>query len=437
MLITIKRPHNIVDDRLINFLKEGNKIKRLSFNWFKKNSGGKVSECEQYIKSLNNIKLDASWIKSLVNMTKNIDNNKSVLFGDRKLFNKLTNKDYKTEIERIELKKQFKLSKNKHQLLMRGSSSDSNSNRKGKLELINDILKVQFKIDKNNYFDIELDLKRNQLKDIKRLIELNDSKKGYFNIGIDDKNIFIQYDNKLISEDVKHLKQNRVMGIDLNPYEIGLVILDNNKLIYKEVIGIEKLVKLRSAYKTDNELSCIGEYIVKLCKHYRCGYLVIEDLNLKNSSVKLFNEWNKNDIVNSLNKWTDYFNIKFCPKPAYYSTFIGQFNNPSLPDCLASAIEMALRYKLTSKEINKRIESFLDKKIYINSLPNRWKEEVLKGKSLFNDVVSFRSIYLFLKSNQSRYYRVRVRFNEVNNINFIEHSLKSIKSLTKVFKPVV
>jgi hypothetical protein len=433
MLLTIKRPHNITDDKLTNFLKEGNKIKRLSFNWFKKNPNGKVSECEQYIKTLNNIKLDASWIKSLVNMTKNIENNENVLFGDRKLFNRLSKGDYKSEDERIEIKKQFNLSKNNHQLLMRGSTNDPNGNRKGELKLNGDILNITFKIDSKNHFNIETDLKRNQLKDIKKLTE---SDKYYFNIGIDNENVFIQYDNKLTSQVDNNLKTNRIMGIDLNPYDIGFVIIENDKLIYHEVIDIEKLIKLRSADKTDNELSIIGEYIVKLAKHYKCGYLIVEDLKLKNSNIRLFNEWNKNDIVNSLNKWCDHFGVKFCSKPAYYSTFIGQFNNPSLPDCISSAFEMALRYKLTNKEINKRIESFLEKRVYINSLPNRWKEELMKGKTLFGEVVKFRSIYGYLKSNQIRYYRVRVRFNEVRD-KFIGSSLKSNKSLVKVFRPLI
>lgn len=433
MILTIKRPHNITDDKLTNFLKEGNKIKRLAFNFFKKNPKSKLSDCENYIKSLNNINLDASWIKSLSNMMKNIENNDNVLFGDRKLFRRLSIKDYKNEKERIELKNLFNLSKNNHQLLMRGSTNDPNGNRKGKLSIKDNILTVTFKIDINNHFNIDLDLKRNQLKDIKRLIE---NEKYYFNIGIDSENIFIQYDNKLTSDKVNGLKNNRVMGIDLNPYEIGFVIIDNNKLIYHEVIDIEKLIKLRSAFKTDNELSLIGEYITKLAKHYKCKYLVTEDLKLKNSNIKLFNEWNKNDIVNSLNKWCDHYGIEFCPKPAFYSTFIGQFNNPTLPDCISSAMEMAFRCKLTSKLINKRIESFLGKKVYINSLPNRWKEEVMKGKFSSNEVVEFRSIYQFLKSNQSRYYRVRVRFSEVRD-KFTGFSLKSNKSLVKVFKPLI
>jgi len=60
MILTIKRPHNInllndENNYLYNFLKQGNNVKRCALNYFKKNPKSSLSDCEKYIKKLNNI----------------------------------------------------------------------------------------------------------------------------------------------------------------------------------------------------------------------------------------------------------------------------------------------------------------------------------------------------------------------------------------------
>ena len=59
MILTIKRPHNIDlkhkdNEYLMKFLRQGNNVKRCALNFFKKNPNSSLSECEKYIKSLNN-----------------------------------------------------------------------------------------------------------------------------------------------------------------------------------------------------------------------------------------------------------------------------------------------------------------------------------------------------------------------------------------------
>ena len=443
MILTLKREHNLIIDEennieLFNFLKQANIVKRCAFNYFKKNPDNSLSDCEKYIKTLNNIELvNASWIKSITNSMKNIDEVEDNLFGSRYLMEKLSKKEYKNETERLSILNKYRYSRNTQYISMRGSTSDSNTNRCGKLYFDEGYLHVEFFINKDNKYHFILnDVERNQLKDIKMLVELIEQKKAYFNIGINSENIYVSYDNYLLHEKVEGLIKNRVLTMDLNPYEIGMVIMEKGRsdLIDEIVYKIDELIKNRNANKTDNELSMLGLIIVQTAIHYKCSKVILEKLTLKNSEVPLFNEWNVKDIRDSIQKWCDYYGIKFSQENAFYSTFMGQLLNPGKLDCIASSVELGIRSFIGNKELVwERINKFLSGYVLIKDLPNRWKKEVDCMKRYIGKAgLTLKELYLVLKSNKNKYYRVRVRFSDFEK-QFTGFSLKSDKSLIKVY----
>jgi len=80
----------------------------------------------------------------------------------------------------------------------------------------------------------------------------------------------------------------------------------------------------------------------------------------------------------------------------------------------------------------KGISDIIKEDVLTVDLPNRWKKEVVSSKYIDRISISIKELYSLIKSNSKRYYRVRVRFNEVIN-NFIGFSIKSKKSLMYVY----
>ena len=80
------------------------------------------------------------------------------------------------------------------------------------------------------------------------LNELCYDKKATVSIRLNNEYIWITYDEKLLNTSMKFncLKDNRVMGLDLNPNYIGLSIIefdkDNNfKVLHKQVFDLKSL----------------------------------------------------------------------------------------------------------------------------------------------------------------------------------------------------
>ena len=106
-----------------------------------------------------------------------------------------------------------------------------------------------FKISKKKHVDIQLgNIHRNFQKELNRLNELCYDKKVTVSIRLNNEYIWITYDEKLLSESVKfnELKDNRVMGLDLNPNYIGMSVIefdkeDKFKVLYKQVFDLKIL----------------------------------------------------------------------------------------------------------------------------------------------------------------------------------------------------
>ena len=81
--------------------------------------------------------------------------------------------------------------------------------------------------------------------------ELTEQKKMPVTVKFTDKHLFLIYDETLIyNEAYKVLKNNRVLGIDMNPNYIGVSVIEfdkNNefKVLHKEVFDLTALTNPR------------------------------------------------------------------------------------------------------------------------------------------------------------------------------------------------
>lgn len=235
--------------------------------------------------------------------------------------------------------------------------------------------------------------------------------------------IYISYDQSIIEHEHKlyNLKQNRVLGIDLNPNYIGLSILKFNNdntfnVLNKEVFNITQLQNVGSKNKVKFELQQIDNLIIKLCKHYKCAKISIEDLHFKNTgkgkykSQKNFNrlcknKWRRSQISSHLKTLCLTFGIELIEVNCAYSSIVGNilYGNTTTPDMIAASIEIARRgYKKFDKEwfypkfrlkkIQKQILNLGKKEIFCKS--TSWKE-------LFKEIKEFGNKWFRFQLNEN------------------------------------
>lgn len=400
-MITIKKKHNLSDPFFLKLLNTFNNVIRYSYNRRVKDNITSLSELEQYVKlNMNNIDcLDASWIKTAVKKSFELktehddkeDKSKFKLyFGGKSNF-------FKRKYHKINtLNKSLPLD-------MRGSTSDSKGNRKG--ELINNIF--IFKPIRGVKWEIELKLSKNE----KRMIDIVSQECllniNYFNFKIDKNYVYISFNEPQIIEYKHKYKNNRFLGIDLNPNYIALSIQDihsnSNKEIFKEIIDLKELHKTNK-HKKKHELSHINLHIIKLCKQYNVEYVCLEELIIKSkdhNKGKKYNQlvnidWNRNFTVNNLVKWLNIYGIKYKKLKSHYSSFIGQMKYEEDFDSISASKEISYRGYLSksNKDIWLYINEFLS-----NEVTTRWKK-------MLPNVNTYKEVYNYYKKNSKTSYRV-------------------------------
>lgn len=225
--------------------------------------------------------------------------------------------------------------------------------------------------------------------------------------------VFISYDETIIEKKrrLQDLKQDRILGIDLNPNFIGLSILKfdikrNFQILHKEVFDVSQLQAHGSKNKVRFELQQIDNEIIKLCKHFKCSKLAVEDLAFKTTSKekskrqKNFNrlcknKWRRGQIISHLKTLCSSYGIQLVEVNCAYSSIVGNlmYGSNTTPDMVAASIEIARRaYKKFEKgwfypcfdteKIQKRIQNLQKKEISCKSMS--WKELFLEIKELGN-----------------------------------------------------
>ena len=279
--------------------------------------------------------------------------------------------------------------------------------------------KLIFKLSRNNHQEIEVCLPRGkQLKELLRIQELAEQKQITVTISFNNDFVWINFDESLLKleEEFKDLKNNRIMGLDLNPNYIGLSILefdknDNFKVLYKQVFDFTKLNQ-KSGKASSNSLTkylknkskfekiqvCYD--IINLLNYWKCSKLCIEDLNIKSSnkgSGKTFNRlcnnvWNRLLIVNKLKMLSNIYNFELVEINPAYSSFIGNllYGSSECPDMVASSIEIARRgYKKFEK-------GWFYPEFNVENLNEQWKQTL-------NLVKSWKELYQKVKESKLKY----------------------------------
>ena len=379
---------------------------------------------------MNNIELiDASFIKVAVNeMTGLINENKkckrkTVIFGGKNNWS-LYNKGKITEDQY----KQNKL----RSISMRGSTQDPKGNRKFELDIPNS--QIIFKPNKNTkiYARIPKTKQDKTLLKLQRLCELGET---YFTCKLNNNYIYITFDETILNENKYVPVKKRICAIDLNPNYISFVARDKDKILYKEIIGLQELNLQKNTNKKHHEDIEISKRLVNLAKHYRCEYFVYEKLEIESNDRgkgkifnKICNTWRRNKIIDNINKRCNIVGIKTQEIIAQYSSFIGQIDNENEYDSIAAAIELSRRGLLFVRKYN--YNETIDIKGQIIGIKNklseylmdRWKKKLNINKNL----ITYKDLYDEIK-------KMRYSYRNLFQFNWFYFRLNSYKSYVYLY----
>lgn len=304
-----------------------------------------------------------------------------------------------------------------------------NGNRNFNLDILNNV--ITFKYDKDHHYDLNVNPSKNQLKQLLEIQDLCQQKKHKFTVILNESEINISFDE--IKNEVADLKENRFIGIDLNPTNIGISVcnkdmelIDSYDFEFSEIINkIKKTNKSSDSKevkylnnKLDYEILNVSKRISEISKHYKCKFIFIEDLDFKpnNSKGKAFNRltknlWKRNKFIDNLQKRCNINGQKLYKINPAYSSFIGNCMYDKV-DPVNSSMEIARRgYEIIIKKSNKFYPTVWLKQ----SLIHQWKETV-------NDIPdNWKELFDLIKNSKMNY---RVSLNDVNHYNVFRKKVR-------------
>ena len=298
--------------------------------------------------------------------------------------------------------------------------ANQRGNRLFKVDVQN--TKIVYKRACKEHYDLIIDeqISPKRKKILSTIQSLMEEKKTPITFKVKNNYVYLTYDEKVVEKEkqFKDLKNNRVLGIDLNPNYFGISIIEfdaNNefKILYKEAIDVSKL-QSESKNKIDFELHQINHHILNLCKNFKVSKLSVEDLKFKKNKF-----WNKNlnrlcrnqfrySMVKShLTTLCSTYGVELIEVNAAYSSIIGNFvhGSDNCPDMVSASIEIARRaYRKFEKGWFQ--PSFVSKQRLMQVLGNQWKEELGQGyqswKGLSGEIKESKLKYRFpLLPNQA------------------------------------
>lgn len=436
-MISIKcKIQNKID--ISDYLRQYNCVLRFAYNRFKDDSSLSLSQCENAVKStMKNINLiDSSLIKCAVGKAKAIPND-GIIFGTKRDFLKLK---YKKKFS----KEAWISKRNNRPILLRGSSSDLNGNRKALLNII-DENSITLKLNIKTHIDIQLPrLSKNQKVLLHKLQTKCEVGEANFSLEVNNDYVCIIFDELSVKEQLKDItkpqRKNRILSFDMNPNSIGLTVSDwlseyNQKIIHKEIIDLKQLNDTQSNKKIKYELLETSKYISKLAIHYGCDLVAFERLNIKSKDAgkgKKFNKlvnnvWIRNAFVNNLKKRCNLNNIKYLEITPHYSSFVGQLTNPAEYDSIGASIELSRRGFLVKNNTTGKLipfESLVYPTYGLVHLTTHWKE-MLDGISNEADADSWKKLYDMIKKSKTSYRRLFIRDKSVSEFSSRFSSVKS------------
>ncbi len=286
-------------------------------------------------------------------------------------------------------------------------------------------------------------LRKDYKKVLYKLEKLAEEKKIPITYSLNTNYVFISYDEAFLKEEVKlSFKNNRILGIDLNPDNIGISILefeenDLFKILNKTLFKFDSLLKKSgkassskfSKYlhnKLEFETYQICKEIINLAKSFNCSSIAVENLNIKSKNLKKGkhinrknnNSWLRSKIASTLKKRAVLENIEIIEVNPAYSSIIGNLQYDSV-DSINASIEIARRaYQCFVRKEKKFYPTFWLK----DQIVHRWKEKAIRIPE------SWKQSFSLLKTNSELKYRVPLEEARPPTSVF---SLNSIKS--KIF----
>ncbi len=399
---TIKLPYKTTEN-LEPILRQYSSVVRYAYRRFLK--GKTEKEVRNLTKQKDSIDLLPYWIfqcgiKDAENIYKKSGNEKVIFGGKDNFYNKIKGKISKEEYRY-------------NRLMPLCSQGDvvGKGNKLFKLDII-DNNQIIFKLNRNKHIILELpNLRNNIKKELYKLQELNEVKygeKGYkFTVRLDLDNIYISFEE--FKNEPIELDENRYMGIDMNPENIGISILENEEVIYAQEFSLSQIFdeifkeKLSSDSpkmkyyhdKLRHEIFEISKTISNLAKYYKCKFVFIEELKFKDkkknkkSNRKIYNLWKREIFTINLNKRLNIYGIKLFKVYPAYSSFIGNMMY-DYTDPVNASIEIARRgYEVIIKKNSKKFYPDLEVK-------HQWKETA----TVYTD---WKEFYTEIKNQELKY----------------------------------
>lgn len=379
--ITYKIKYSCTES-LLDIIKQYNSVLRFTYNRLSENPKLKTSEITIMQHTLNNVDLIGSHLKNSATYDAKVlvkGKHDNIIFGGRSLFikrcqNKITRDEFLIK-----------------RLLPICSIGESN-NRGNRLFTIVDEQTIEFKLNRNKHFTLNLvSVGRKRTKELRSLIKMQNSCSLPITYKLDLDYIYITFDYSYICQQTYKTKENRVIAIDMNPNSVGWSVVDwksenrykviqsgtfeikplNDYRNSKHIASTDKLHKY-ATNKRNHEVVHIAKHLFDLCKHYKCEVFAIEDLNIQSSEKgkgrrfnKLCNNnWNRNLLVNQIRKRILASSTTFVEVQPQYNSYIGNliFRINRLPDeCLASieigrrGFEFATQYLFNRRSQKKTI----------------------------------------------------------------------------------
>lgn len=301
-----------------------------------------------------------------------------------------------------------------------------NGNRLFKFNFENN--EIIFKKNKKDHKIIKFNpVKKNLKNELKTVQELCHQNKITVSVRFNDKNIWISYDEKLVhKEKFLNLKENRILGIDMNPNYIGLSVIEFKKnddfnVLHKQVFDLSLLTKKSGKSSKNKKSKCIvnklkhetiqiAHEISKLVDYWKCRTVSIEELKIESSDKqqgKHFNRlcnnvWERSLFTNKLKMLANINGFNIIEVNSAYSSIVGNISYGDLntPDMIAASIEIARRaYKKYEK-------GWFYPKFNIQYQDEQWKQTlgtVKNWKELFLQIkksgVKYRFLLQDYKSN--------------------------------------
>ena len=401
-------------------LRTYNSVVHFAYNRFHDDNSVKEKDVRSQVNQLFKGKLNSWLLQCAIKEGKSIqerNESKKVIFGGKSL--------YKRYLRGFICKEEF----DKQRQLPISSQGEmlQNGNRMFDFHLDNQSL--IFKVSRDKHIDIQLGhIHRNLQKELNKLNELCYDKKATVSIKLNNEYIWITYDEKLLCNSVKfnRLKDNRILGLDLNPNYIGLSVIEFDKendfkILHKQVFDLKKVTdKNTSKNKRQYEIIKICHTINNLVNYWKCKKLSIEELNIKSSDKgqgKTFNRlcnnvWDRSLVSNKLLMLSNIYSYELVEVNPVYSSFIGNlvYGDETTPDMVAASIEIARRgYKKYEK-------NWFYPVFNVDCLDERWKQ-TLAG------VKDWKDAFLQIKNSKVKY---RVLLNDiVQNAVFSKFNRKS------------